>query len=792
MKRLGNIGLLLFFLLGANSVYSQSPDSIFTRILERHFEQATQEKLFIHTDKTFYLTGEILWIKANLVNAQDHKPMDLSQLVYIELFNSKKELVFQTKLDMSKGKGAGSMELPSSLETGNYTFRAYTHWMQNFGPEYYFQKTIRILNPEKGGLASSSGQPPLDVQFFPEGGNLVDGLESTLGFRVVRQDGKGINFQGYIINQKRDTLYRFSPLKFGLGHFSFRPLKNNSYQAFIRIPGNKDVLVPLPEILQEGIVMQVEDSLEKEIKIILQSSQTDTKETYYLACWSRKGLVSSQKFGLENGKAQILLDKTKLPEGISFITLFGSNLNPLAERLLFKQPENRMEFRATGLSETYSKRDHVQWSLEPKNKELMKDLPEISLSVYLDDSLSKDISSTNILSYLYLQSEIKGNIESPGFYLENSPLARKAMNNLLLTQGWRRFKWEEIREKLNTPPKVLPEMTGPIISGRILKLDHSPLKNKIIYLSFPSVLPDFYTGLSDSLGYFQFLIKNLKGPHELILQSFQEDTSYYLTLDNNFSNSLPNAPIENWIPDYRDYHKIQFRNMAIQSQKIFRDLPLPASNNGDKTGVPFFGKPDYHYDLDNYTRFPTLPEVITEYVRYIALSRNNGKYKTRVSLPFFQKVYENDPLYLLDGVPVSSLDTLMKVKANKIKSLDVVTRRYYYGPLISDGILSFHTYQGDLNGYTLDAKALVQEYEGSLPEREFFNPVYSNFEEKENRVPDFRTTLYWNPSLMPDKNSHYLIHFYTSDLRGPYRIELNGINSEGRPVFQEFKFKVLP
>jgi hypothetical protein len=792
MKRIRIFGLGIFFLLGLDNLQAQNPYAFFSKSLEDYYNKVIPEKLFIHTDKNFYLGGEILWLKANLLNAKNYTPLDLSCVVYIELFNLKNELVFQSKLEIKNGKGHGSFIIPENLESGNYTLRAYTRWMQNFDPDLFYSQQIRIFTIHKGPGDIPSNSPKWDVQFFPEGGNLVYGLESIMGVRIVGSNGSGVEYKGYILNQKKDTVCSFKPLKFGLGHFNFLPLSGSRYYALIKIAGNPDIIREIPEIQTQGIVMRVEDSTQDLVNIRVHSQKDSPPITLFLVCQTRGNLEEFRKIILNRGQTLFILDKTKFLDGISQITLFDTLYRPLTERLIFKKPRNNIRLSTQGLLVNYPQRGEIQMKLKTETVLDKALLPELSLSVYLDDSLNGGINNGNILSYLWLQSDIKGGIEQPEFYLGDSSLVQKAMNNLLLTQGWRRFKWKDVfQEKLFTP-QFLPEMTGPILEGEIKSDKDSPLKNQLVYLSFPSASFRFYSGISDSLGHFQFLIHNLTGTHEMILQSFQKNNDFKMELRNGFSTSKPLLSPGFWTPDYKEFQKIHKRFMGLESNRLFWKDKLYKTSLAREPKNFFFGKPDYHYELDNYTRFPSLSEVITEYVRFISLRRTGDKYSASVSLPFFQKVYEHEPLYLLDGVPVSSLDTLLKVQASKVKSLDVIARRYYYGPLISDGILSFNTYQGDLNGYNLDPKAQVLEYEGTLPDREFFSPIYSSFEEKDSRIPDFRTTLFWNPDLIPDQNNLYRVHFFTSDLKGNYRIEINGMNRAGDPVHEEFQFKVIP
>src|SRR6187549_3327089 len=107
---------------------------------------------------------------------------------------------------MVDGIGSGSMFIPISLDAGNYKIRAYTNWMKNFSPDFYFHSTISVVNTFVKTTAAAKVTPSYDAQFFPESGDLVAGLRSKVGFRVTDKSGKGIAFQGAIINDRNDTV----------------------------------------------------------------------------------------------------------------------------------------------------------------------------------------------------------------------------------------------------------------------------------------------------------------------------------------------------------------------------------------------------------------------------------------------------------------------------------------------------------------------------------------------------------------------------------------------------------
>src|SRR5215467_1103142 len=151
-------------------------------------DQFPQEKIFIHTDKSFYVPGELIWFKIYDVDAMNHVPFSISKVAYIEVLNDQHSAISQIKISMEKGFGEGSLQIPTSIGSGIFVIRGYTNWMKNFDPDFYFEKPICIVNPSKYKEADiRNDSVEYTVQFFPEGGNLVVGLQSKVAFEVTNK-----------------------------------------------------------------------------------------------------------------------------------------------------------------------------------------------------------------------------------------------------------------------------------------------------------------------------------------------------------------------------------------------------------------------------------------------------------------------------------------------------------------------------------------------------------------------------------------------------------------------------
>src|SRR5882757_8132005 len=204
--------LLLLASYALSSPAQEAMPAILKKDLGQYGSGRLQEKLYAHTDKEFYLAGEICWFKLYVVDAGSHQPLDLSKVAYLEWLDKNNRPVLQTKIGLSKGHGDGSLFLPLTLRSGNYKLRAYTNWMKNYGEDWFFEKTITIVNARRSAETPAAETPlKYNVAFFPEGGNLVENISSKVAFRISDQYGRGIECTGIVTEDDQDTIVRFYP-----------------------------------------------------------------------------------------------------------------------------------------------------------------------------------------------------------------------------------------------------------------------------------------------------------------------------------------------------------------------------------------------------------------------------------------------------------------------------------------------------------------------------------------------------------------------------------------------------
>lgn len=748
-------------------------------------QSSLQEKIFVHTDKTVYLPGEIIWFKVYCVDGDSHKPLDISKVVYVDVLDNNQNRVMEGKIAMKDGEGDGSLYVPVTLGNGNYKFRAYTNWMKNFSPDYYFEKELTLINALKIPERVHPTAPSFDVQFFPEGGNLVSGIKSVVGFKVVAQNGLGADASGVILNSHSDTVARFTTLKFGMGSFTFTPVAGEVYKAVVKAGNNEPITKTLPDISSNGYVMALTEAGGNALKLTVACTENNGASVY-LFVHTRQTVKMAETAVIINGTANFTIDKNQLGEGISHFTVFNSSKTPVCERLYFKRPQQQLLISANSNQQQYGTRKHVSVNVAAKDRAGNALQADMSMAVYRVDSL-QNIDPNNIFSYLWLRSDLKGIIESPDYYFKNvNAETDEALNNLLLTQGWRRFDWKDVLQNKTPAFSFLPELTGHIITAKIFNTQtNTPAGGIITYLGVPGKRVQLYTAQSDSTGHLFYLTKELYGPGEIVVQTNQlQDSTYRIDVSNPFSEQYSKTFYPQF--EFRKYlaSALQTHSLGVQVLNIYTGSFLRQYYNPVSDSSAFYGTPYKTYKLDDFTRFTTMEEDLREYVSEDNIVNTRGSFHIKVLN--HRGFLDGDPLCLVDGVPVFNVDKIFTIDPLKVRKLEVVPFRYYYGPAEMEGVFSFTTYKGDLGGVELDPRAIVVDYEGMQLHREFYSPTYDSEAQVNSRIPDFRTLLYWTPQVNADGN----VSFYTSDQTGKYVGVIEGITANGDAGDQAFTFEV--
>jgi len=783
-----------FFILIHMTARAQDPFlKALTTNLSQYESKQLSEKIYLQTDKSSYIAGEICWFKSYVVDASLHKPFSLSKVAYVEILNRESKPVSQGKILVRDGIGSGSFFIPLSLPSGAYKIRAYTNWMKNSGPEFFFEKNISIINTQKRERDSLVRiTPSYDIQFFPEGGTLVEGNLSVIAVKVVDETGKGVNAEGDVVDNENKTVAHFKTGLFGMGRFEINAPSGKQYKAHVLIGGTPLTDVDFPNVSQKGYSLKVTSEQNNQLTISAFSNFDGDTRPLYLLIHTRGKMKLAQPLNLVNGKATSTIQNTLLGEGISTITLFNANQQPVCERLFFRMPAS-LDISAQSEMEEYQPRKKITTYIHLNNQPNDSSVTNLGLSVYKLDSLQNQYGQ-DIRSYLYLGSDIRGNIEHPEYYFTHSgEQAETAMDNLMLTQGWRRFKWEEIIQ--NSPPdfEFIPEWTGHVINAKVTdRISSQPLDNQTVYLAGPGIKSQLAGCVSNKKGQLIFDLPHLLGSNVVVLQiENRSDSNFRLDVSNPFSEKYSGHTYPSFQLNESLKNDLRFYNVSTQVQNVYSLASLikfKAPKYSDTSS--FYGEPDKKFFLDDYTRFNSMEEVVREYITGVSVHKRQNRFNFRIMNDQQKLFFDQDPLIVLDGVPIFDATEVMNIDPLRIKKIEIVNRKFFLGSVVASGIFALYSYNNDMAGLQLNSRALILEYEGLQLQREFYSPKYDNTQNASNRLPDFRNVLIWDPNIVIGKSGQTQISFYSSDRKGKYIGIVEGLNSNGLAGSARFFFEV--
>ncbi len=744
-----------------------------------------QQKVYLHLDKLAYQAGETLWYRAYLVDARTHKPDTISKNLIVELVNSFGQISMIQQLKLSRGFSNGDFMLPDTLPEGLYQIKAYTNWMRNFGEAYFYSREVNIWNPEHAinlyrddKLAnkrfkrkSQRKAGKWDVQFFPEGGYLVEGLSSMIGFKAMNELGLGIDVSGDIVNKKNRKVASLNSLHLGMGVFSLTPEPGEKYFAQIRGEDGKKTRFALPEALKTGYVLNVTNPYDSLIRVRVRSNLPD--DPVFLVCHIRGQLIHTGEYQISGGNANIEIPLVNVPEGIMHITLFDTKREPRCERLVFVRSDDLLNLDLQYEKNNYGTKEEVKLSLKATDAQGNPVQGNFSLAVSDRDldNFAGDFQS-GIVSNLLLTSDIPGKIEDPDYYfLQNDARTRQALDVLMMTQGWRRFLWNDVINE-NLIRIDYPIQNGLTVHGGVtrefLKL---PLKNLPVTLTVLSEFNDVFTTTTDDQGRFVFDLPDYEDTISIEITARRRNGRKNLVIYIDASDQ----------PETESFYSSYSRDMIVQGTNVIKPLPEPEEDTMQSRTEGIYYQPDFVLEVDeNMGTYQNVLDMMKGRIPGVQVSGDNVLIRGTSSF-----LLSNEPLFLVDNVPVS-IDHVLSMNPMDVERIEVLKgpSAAIYGSRGSNGVIAIFTKQGR---FLIKGK-LDFDMLGYHHPREFYSPRYgTGFD---NMIEDFRSCLYWKPEIRTDKEGRAEVSFFNSEKTGRYFIVVEGITDEGRIGSSERSYTV--
>ncbi len=580
--------------------------------------QVPQEKVYLHFDNTGYFKGETMWFKAYVVNAGDLNPTTMSTVLYVELVTPGGDVIKTKKFYIKDGEVEGDIQLDKLLEPGYYEVRAYTRYMTNWGNAAIFSRVFPIY--EKGAMdgdysktvirtrtykyrmpsyreipqemldetkgnkdknknivtAKSLPKGNINVNFYPEGGNIVENIPCRVAFNVVDAEGRHFDTEGVILNSKKEVVSAAITFDKGRG---FVDVKSDGEPMYLRLvtADGKAQEFKLPDAEQEGVGLVMNTLRDKEITAQMNVSRSLAGRLLGCVILS-KGQIHFADTLTCKSQVAINIERSSVPAGVNQFVVFDSDGKVLADRLFFICPpiDKSDSIYVTTKQKVVQPCGKVKLDIQSQPN------ASISLSA-IDLATMTEGTVGNARTWMLLSSEVKGYIDNPDYYFESDDVThRRAADMLMMVQGWRRHRWQlmEGEERFRTAQHIEDSLyiTGMVLSNNGKRAKAGVELDVVLY----NKLGDWLRGktVTDADGCYAFATPNMSGDWnvQFITKENGEKKNMRVTVDRNFS------PMRRWLSPYETDEKVLFTENIMQNTPDslfdnFDDIPIRKREN---------------------------------------------------------------------------------------------------------------------------------------------------------------------------------------------------------------------
>lgn len=658
---------------------------------------------------------------------------------------------------------------------------------------------LNVMIPYKGQTESIARSIPIvlgmvDLAFYPEGGDWIAGRTCGMGFKALNEFGKPVDVKGDILDDNNRVVASFNSYHQGMGKVEFIPKAGVTYRARIHHPKSIEKLYELPKVIKDGLSLRVVEQTKHATNLEITSS---SQEEIYVVAQARQQIYFSKNLQVQEGTNLLSIPTEAFPIGIAQITIFDEQKIARAERLVFVNADQQLNIKITTDKEKYLPREKVDMDLEITDERGMPMSGSFSLVVTDDNLISfADDKQGHILSYILLESDLKGEIVEPNFYFDNEQDPsrfkpeidrKKALDCLLMTQGWRRFSWEKVRAKQHSVPKYMAELAG--IKGAVVDAKGTPIVDASIEL----LGKDKKVSTNDEG---QFDIKDWKLYEGVQVQAVAN--GYYPVVINlqEYNNQL----MFRLFKEKKLTGVVKGKNKGPIANVMVSAVGIPAVQADDKGRFSLtmpdhltqitVAAPGYQQkvvsltDNVNHRTIVLKPEPILDEV--LVTSLKSRRLASRVASappvpPAPAEIVEvEEEMEIME--PVEAIEEEIVVEDIE-ENLVAVNKEALALPV--EDVL----FEKDVDIPMDQKKLLQQDFKANRPiavggttryhrVRQFPVVTYDQ-ETPPLRRTDFRSTIYWNPQVKVDKKGKAKLTFYNSDAITQFRVTVEGFSTEG-------------
>lgn len=679
---------------------------------------------------------------------------------------------------------------------------------------------MQTVNGQRYSTTIVLNKDYLDFQLFPESGELVHGLRSKIGFKALDANGQGKFVQGDIVDEKDSIIVSFESNSLGMGSFILNKLDSTkTYFARLTPQSTQDqiLLYPLPKVASVGNVLSVEKQDDNILVTALSNYMRN--DSIYLSISFRGVDFYDMKVKLGEGVLRLLIPTDKLPEGIISCTMMDNSMRPVAERLYFNErPETRINIALSTNKNTYAKRELTKLSIETTNSIGEPINTNLSLLVINMQQMGEmQIKRQNILSWFLLDSELKGQIEDPGFYFSKDSRTQSDLDVLMLTQGWRKYNYSKPYKDLTFQAEPTLSVSGHVSSVFSKKKSKEAELTMITFGKNKSL----FTQVSDSLGKFKFNLNDEYGQNmNVLIQSSKvsgKKMNFNITIDKNDSPPITfnhiktveklDSVINKFIEKNMEREKIDDA-FPLQSGRILLDeveINAYRLTPNRKKVMEEYGTPDDVIDGKeilakekkwSYGLYSVLLFNYPEKLR-IWRSGDGNLYAEVIGSDATLVVIDGEPakIYeypLIPNIPPSEVSSfeIIKCATNFYHLYSEVTGIWPEG-IMCGSVIAIYTY-GQKGIYGVNEPVGIMQ--ASVPvfsaQREFYAPKYETPKPEDWNKPDLRALVHWNPILKTDSLGNASASFYNADNVGKMMVIVEAVSENGEIGYQEIEYEI--
>ncbi len=778
--------LLLFIAFTMHAAAQNSQENIldsFASKLITAVKTNQTERAYVVTDRSVYKAGEYLWFKAFVLKTASFKESYKSRFLFVDIVDDNDSIVKQVIIDRANDTSDYRLQLSDHLFTGYYWLRAYTRQMAQSDTNSIAIKPLYIVGtpwlhpPKQKNNITGTGDPV--INFYPEGGNIIPGINSTVALLATAKSGNPLSINGYVKDSRGDTTTHFTTNAAGLARFNFEPSGYRKYEAVINSEG-KELHYPLPPFnFFTGQLSVTKTSGWYKLRILLGDSIYTKDALTYVVGISKDSVVFAS---VGAGQYETTINEHTLPKGITSFYLFDKNLKLLSERTVYVNAD-AVNINITPDKNTYAKHDRVSLNVSSTDAEQHVVPALLALSV-TDSALS---SVPDICSFSNLPFDLDR--------VDNLFLARNLCFNdsdidlIMLTKN----NTYQLANQLVNNANINNNDSLFYIKGAIINNKTEPLANQVVTIISKTSNPVFYKDTTDANGRFSFPTDSYADSTEFILE--------IKTLKGNSKNNKvvfdePDVPKLKTPAALKQYPLIEAKTkqrLNFYYKDQFGENQLPTVIVTDSIAVDYdaskrvspFSSIIHGKDLDGRT---TLDNLI---LKVSGVQILNGFLVIHGNNALTAPGPNSEPLIMVNGANVVSpsnsvgaaspaINYLHSVNPKDVDFVEILKNAdaAAYGEAGGNGVILINTTNKGKD-FILDKNNMQEFYVKGVLEPVAF-PEYSipKKSKKTEAAEDNRSTLYWNGGLLTG-NADRAISFYTSDIPAVYTITVTGITANG-------------